>query len=348
LTDKSLPLTPAQSAFLQRTVPWYDVRACKVACAGFAGSDRRFFRVSSNDRKKSIVLVVWNSADNDWGRFISVQRDVSPTVPFLPKIFASDDKHGLILEEDLGTITLKRLSDTAALPKTKDAYKRVLDALALWQRIDPHGSVTIASRDMDYQMFLWESGYFAEHCVSEFFGLDSRLGSLWEKERQQIAAEAAELPKVCIHRDFQSENILFRRGAVRFVDYQGARLGPAAYDVASLLHDPYVSSMTVSLCTTLFEYYVSVAPLRVSAQDFRICSIQRLMQALGAYGNLSIHKGKDWYRAYVPVALERLSGVLNGKPRYPALSAIVDACLDACKKQCSSPQRRKVRKGKVD
>jgi hypothetical protein len=279
------------------------------------------------------VLVVWNSADNDWGRFISVQRDVSSRVPFLPKIFAYDDKHGLILEEDLGTITLKKLSDRAALPQTADAYRRALDALALWQRIDPHGCGTIASRDMDYQMFLWESGYFAEHCVSEFFGFDSRLSSSWEKERRQIAAEAAQLPKVCIHRDFQSENILFRRGAVRFVDYQGARLGPAAYDVASLLHDPYVSSLTVSLCNTLFAYYASVAPIPVSAQAFRICSIQRLMQALGAYGNLSIHKGKDWYRAYVPVALARLSVVLNGTPRYPALSAIVEACLDACKKR---------------
>jgi hypothetical protein len=332
LKPETVELTPAQAAFLRETVAWFDLRSCRVTCAGRAGSDRRFVRVVSPDRKSSRVLVVWNSADNDWQRFIAIQRDLAETVPFLPRIYAYDDRHGLILEEDLGDLTLKKCCAGRTLASITAAYHTVLDALASWQRVDPNASATISSRDMDAEMFLWESEYFAVHCVKEYFGLDNMLTPAWERERVSLAAQAAAFPRVCIHRDFQSENILLRGASIRFVDYQGARLGPAAYDVASLLYDPYITRLTFAFGKRLFGYYQSVAPLKVSAHSFRICSLQRLMQALGAYGNLSIHKGKDWYREYVPVALWRLKAVVDGKPSFPALSAIVDACVDACEK----------------
>ncbi len=332
MTSKKITLTPAQTAFLTETVPWFNARA-GAECAGLAGSERRFIRIVSGDRTESCVLVVWNSADNDWHRFIAVQRDVSATVPFLPRISAYDDRHGLIVEEDLGALTLKKFCDKTSPERFAAAYRLALDALASWQRIDPGQSAVISSRAMDKDMFLWESEYFAEHCVAEFCGLDALLTKSWERERRRIAEAAAGFSQVCIHRDFQSENILLHNGAVRFVDYQGARLGPAAYDVASLLHDPYVARLTPVLSKKLFEYYRSVAPLAVSPRSFRICSIQRLMQALGAYGNLSIHKGKDWYRAYVPVALRRLAFVLAGRPSFPELSKIANECIKVCGKK---------------
>jgi aminoglycoside/choline kinase family phosphotransferase len=58
------------------------------------------------------------------------------------------------------------------------------------------------------------------------------------------------------------------------------------------------------------------------------------MQALGAYANLSIHKGKDWYRDYIPVALERLEQRVDGQTSFPVLQEIVQACREVCKKKC--------------
>jgi aminoglycoside/choline kinase family phosphotransferase len=40
------------------------------------------------------------------------------------------------------------------------------------------------------------------------------------------------------------------------------------------------------------------------------CAVQRLMQALGAYGFLSIHRGKPAFRAHVTPALIRLREAL--------------------------------------
>jgi N-acetylmuramate 1-kinase len=161
------------------------------------------------------------------------------------------------------------------------------------------------------------------------------LDDRWEKERLAIALFSAALPAVCIHRDFQSENIMIHKGAMRFVDFQGARLGPAGYDVASLVCDPYVPLLTPDVTGRLFEYYRSVAPHDVSPRSFRMCAMQRLMQALGAYGKLSIHKGKDWYRAYVPIALHRLADIIGQGRDFPVLRGIVQACI---KKQ--SPYER--------
>jgi hypothetical protein len=55
------------------------------------------------------------------------------------------------------------------------------------------------------------------------------------------------------------------------------------------------------------------------------------MQALGAYGNLSLHKGKDWYRGYIPLALERLDLLLTTLPDFPKLKNIVSWCRNSLK-----------------
>jgi len=332
LAPDTVQLTPAQAGFLKKAIPSFDPVSWTITSAGHAGSDRTFIRIKSCTTKESYILVIWDSSDHDWARFISLQRDISPLLPFLPGIISSDDGHGLILEEDLGALTLKKYcASRDATDASVDAtYKKALDALAQWQGLDPGMSATIAARDMDNEMFLWESEYFTTHCVKEYFGLDRLVSDEWERERQCIAAEAAAFPKVCIHRDFQSENIMVQDGRIRFVDFQGARRGPAAYDVASLLLDPYVARLTPAVGTRLLDYYLSIAPAVVTKHSFRICALQRLMQALGAFGNLSIHKGKDWYRDYIPVALQRLQPLERETAQFPVLGEIVNACLDAC------------------
>ncbi len=329
---ETLQLTPAQIAFLENHISGFTAKhgGWKITHAGYAGSDRQFFRVKSIPDKRSFVLIVWDSSDHDWERFLSVQRDMSECLSYLPKVFAFDAGHGLILEEDLGAMTVKRycLNKKNTNKSKEKVYRNIIDALVQWQSYDPSNSVIIQSREMDKEMFLWESQYFADHCVKEFFGCDSVLPDQWEKERLELALQAASFPKVCIHRDFQSENILLCKSNVRFVDFQGARLGPAGYDLASLLFDPYVPFLTTPQVTKLFSYYSSTSRSDLTTPMFRICAIQRLMQALGAYGKLSIHKGKIWYKEYIPVALLRLLKILEQQKDFPAITKVVQCCMN--------------------
>lgn len=324
------PLTPAQTAFLKRTIPDFSTDTWRIEFAGEAGSQRRFLRViNALDSARSSVLVLWDSRDIDWARFLNIAAEVGEASALLPRIYAHDADHGLILEEDLGSQTLcvyahAQAQDTEAL---LGGYQRVIDALRVWQGIPVHSAPSIGARSMDEAMFLWESDYFATHCVKEFFAQEQLLGAAWHQERTALARWCAGLPQVCIHRDFQSENVLLQGQRVRFVDYQGARLGPAGYDLASLLYDPYVGEQVLTLVPRLLDYY-NRSGSALDPQWFYWCAAQRLMQALGAYANLCLHKGKERYRASIAVALERLQGVLVQHGGLPVLSGIVNRCVE--------------------
>lgn len=332
MTD-AVTLSPAQRSFLTGYLPAFSDAEWDVSPAGQAGSQRNFLRIKEKtEGGRSFILIVWDGNDEDWPRFLAIPAELGSCASFLPEIHCADPRHGLILEEDLGDETLKRhcdlrASDAAAI---EAAYRRVIDALFAWQSIDSGRSVTVASRAFDEETFLWETDYFARRYVVDFCGCERLLDAQWESERRRLAAAAASLSKTIVHRDFQSENIMLRAHAVRFVDFQGARLGPPAYDLASLLYDPYAPWLSAGCVERLFAYYRSLdLPIGIDRRRFDLCAAQRLMQALGAYGNLSIHKGKLWYREYVPVALARLGDVLERLPEFPAIRRVVEGCSEA-------------------
>jgi aminoglycoside/choline kinase family phosphotransferase len=327
----SIELTPAQIEFVNKYVNDFTSDTWHVECAGVAGSQRNFFRI--RNASESYVMIVWDGRDEDWARFIGIQQELSSSCRYLPHIYAHDPLHGLILEEDLGVMTLKKYIQEKRTLEIENSYKKVLKALWNWQNIDKSESDTIQSRSMDYDTFLWESWYFGKFCVTDYFAGESLLTSDWEREREALAREASSLPSVFIHRDFQSENIMIHDDAIRFVDFQGARMGPREYDVASLLYDPYVEFQDVTMRQRLYAWYCSLSKCDYDRdRTFSINAAQRLMQALGAYGNLSLHKRKEWYRTFIPIALSRLQEVLDSLPEFSQLQKIISFCSFALKK----------------
>src|ERR1700720_1521690 len=61
-----------------------------------------------------------------------------------------------------------------------------------------------------------------------------------EPALREIPKYLARLPRVLVHRDFQSQNIIIQNGQANLIDFQGMRPGLAEYDLASFLYDPYV------------------------------------------------------------------------------------------------------------
>ena len=119
-----------------------------------------------------------------------------------------------------------------------------------------------------------------------------------------------------MHRDLQSRNIMVNDNDIYFIDFQGGRIGPIQYDLASLLHDPYVN-LPELVKTVLLKYCLNKLQtmIEIDSQGFisgyRICSVTRLLQALGAFGYLSRVKGKTYFEAYIPVALKTLQWQLD-------------------------------------
>jgi aminoglycoside/choline kinase family phosphotransferase len=121
-----------------------------------------------------------------------------------------------------------------------------------------------------------------------------------------------------------------RDAQAHLIDFQGMRPGLAEYDLASLLFDPYVnfsSSEREELLAT-YEEKREAALLPVSPQFreiFRLCGIQRLMQAIGFYGFAGLVKGNKAFLQYIPPAMTSLRSLVRELDGLKSLSAVLDA-----------------------
>jgi aminoglycoside/choline kinase family phosphotransferase len=135
-----------------------------------------------------------------------------------------------------------------------------------------------------------------------------------------------------MHRDMQSRNIMIQNNTFYFIDFQGGRLGPVQYDIASLLIDPYVE-LPVRIKDRLLEYATEMLASSAGIDPdrfktgFRYCAITRNLQILGAFGFLSRVKGKTYFEEYIPGAVKTLKHALSTfeKAEFPKLKTVVEA-----------------------
>jgi len=132
-----------------------------------------------------------------------------------------------------------------------------------------------------------------------------------------------------LHRDFQSRNLMIYQGRVVIIDFQGARFGPLAYDIASLLLDPY-AELTMDEQEILFDYYLLVLGRKIKVDhaafkdDYQVLAIQRNLQILGAFAFLTQVKGKTFFKQFIGPALDSLNAqVAMVRNDYPELHNLV-------------------------
>lgn len=301
---------------------------------GLGGSDRRYFRVRNDGI--TAVLMECKQDDPDYERHIVYTRFFSSHSMPVPKILATDDPNKRALFEDLGDLSLYSYMK---LPHenghVESVYRSVLDILIkLHSRIteDVRECPLLQARIFDKEYFRWETGYFLDRFVGGLLNKTPDNKHALEQELDHLAQKADAFPKHVIHRDFQCQNIMITQGSVpRVIDFQGARMAPPAYDIASMLWDPY-HRLDDNVRENLIAYYISEMKQASKAFDenaFREslipCRLQRHMQALGAYGFLSVVKGKKYFLKHVPEAVRLLKeGVAEAKQEHPELHKLVN------------------------
>jgi hypothetical protein len=148
-----------------------------------------------------------------------------------------------------------------------------------------------------------------------------RKNPVFSEIAEKLGAGARHL----VHRDFQSQNLMVRGDDVWLIDFQGLRRGRQEYDLASLVFDPYMYH-SADEREQLLETWEEIADERPETTLFHQCAAQRLMQAMGAYGNIVKNRGDDWYRQHIAPAARLLETVTAGtpleKPLAPVLGAI--------------------------
>lgn len=301
------------------------------------GSARLFLRLRAGGFSLVLMANPANPPENRAWSFLAAHLGALG-LP-VARVLAQDLAGGRFLMEDLGQGSLQERALALAGDRVglRGLYQPVLALLARMQALAGQGldlGICFDGPRLDPGFLrVREAGYFLEQYVA---GACGRGPGDWpaglEDDLALVCQGAGQAqPQGFVHRDFQSRNLVWQDGRLGLVDFQGGRLGPAQYDLAALLHDPYVD-LPWELRQELLQDYLGLrAPLGgLDSRDFLagwpLVSLSRLMQALGAYAFLSRVKGKAGFAAYAPPALAGLQAVLAlpGCPPLPALGRLIE------------------------
>jgi len=297
---------------------------------GTGGSDRRYYRVRRNGQPA--VLMQCHKNDPDFQRHIKYTQFFQKYSVPVPELIEADHQNMNAIFEDLGDMSLYGwLKCKHEKEEIERIYRMVINAL-----ISIHTIATehinecppLQKRIFDYEHLRWETSYFLERFVIGIMNITLKNLSSLNDEFHRLAVTVDSFPKTIVHRDFQSQNIMITKGRTpRLLDYQGARIGPPAYDVVSLLWDPYYR-LEDDIRERLLEYYIMKTKPPLPPETILPCRLQRHMQALGAYGFLSSVKGKKYFLKFIPEGLRLLKEEVSlSKDEYPELHDMVTAIL---------------------
>jgi hypothetical protein len=125
-----------------------------------------------------------------------------------------------------------------------------------------------------------------------------------------------------MYRDFQARNIMVKDGKLRYIDYQGGRMGHPLYDVVSLLYQAR-AGLSEALRNDLFGYYLDEIHKNYSVTTSRFPAVYpylkllRFLQVLGAYGFRGRIQRKSHFLKSIPHALENLHNLITA-PDFPS------------------------------
>jgi aminoglycoside/choline kinase family phosphotransferase len=302
--------------------PRLDVDHIKIRPIEKGGSDRKFYRIQcgADPAATGLILVKYNLEREENRHYVQIAQFLRKHGIRVPEIYFHDPTEGLIWIEDLGERDLYSYQHESWL------VRRVFYESALDQIIKLHSLPESVCAEMkehlpaefNAALYRWEQKYFFENCLGRYFKVSEskrkELATL--PVLREIAKHLASLPRVLVHRDFQSQNIIIQNGQANLIDFQGMRPGLAQYDLASLLYDPYVELSDAERMELVAYYRDRQRENGITVDgDFdlklRLCAMQRLMQALGAYGFLGLVKGHRHFLIHIPAAMKSLRSIVD-------------------------------------
>lgn len=302
---------------------------CEVEPIVKGGSDRHFYRFTWADAAHPpMILMVYTMARRDNPKFVPATRRLATLGVNVPRIYAFDEQRLCVWLEDLGRDDLHAHREDAWEVR-RGYYEATLREAAKIHSVKAAGlsAADLASLEPEFNegLYEWEQNYFIEHFVRGVLRRSAETAD--HAAARHVLADLrhrlARLPRCLVHRDFQSQNVLLRKGEAWLVDYQGLRPGLAEYDLASLLFDPYVT-LSRSERGELLQFYAQLRGIALPElrQVVYQCAAQRLMQALGAYGNLSRNQGKTHFEQHIPAGVRNLTAVCDEAPELSALRSL--------------------------
>jgi N-acetylmuramate 1-kinase len=303
--------------------------AIRVVPLSGDASTRRYFRLQGPAVSEVASLYPEPFAPDDLP-FLGVRTLLAGFGLPVPAVVDHDGGRGIVIQTDLGDVTLQQALDQASASEHEDLYREALDELSALQRESQKGPHRAACFQIafDIEKLSWELHYFQKHFLEGLRGRDLSVEdrSTLSEGFHQLSDEIASWPRVLCHRDFHSRNLMRHEGRLHWIDFQDARMGPATYDLASLLRDSYVDLSEEFVADRLEEFRQQAAPgdaREVFRRRFELVSVQRNLKALGTFGYMATVRGNEVYLPYVPRTLAHARRNLERHPELAGLRRVL-------------------------
>lgn len=285
-----------------------------------SGSNRIYFRIYFLDKNKQSILASFNPDINENIAHYSFTLHFKNKGFNVPEIYAKDSTYKYFLLQDLGDLSLfddiKNLNNENLIA----IYKIVLNKLLKFQIEGIDGldlDVAYPVKEFSFNNILWDLNYFKYYFVKTHNLIFNELQL--EKDFKTFADFLLTAKNdFFLYRDFQSRNIMIHKNKPWFIDFQGGRKGPLAYDVVSLLFQAK-ANLNNEIKEELFDYYlnelskISEGLASNLKENYDAFIYFRTMQVMGAYGFRGKVERKGHFLQSIPFAIISLKELLKNK-----------------------------------
>lgn len=273
------------------------------------GSIRNYYLFEKN--KKKYIFLISSFKDEEFERWFKIRKLLNKIELPVPSVYKVSFKLKKAIIEFCGEYSLYDYSKFLKKSDLEVLYKKIIDKVVLLHKRKLNNYLknnVFKNYVFTKEYFLWETSYFYENFLKEHKKINLPY-ECFENVFKKLAKISSKFGKRILHRDLQSQNILIsKNNEIKFIDFQSARLGPPAYDIASLLWDPYIS-LPNDLRLNLLNYYkekMGKSLPRDFDESLKYLKAQRHFQAIGAYAFLGIKRGKKNFLKFIEPALKLL------------------------------------------
>ena len=302
-------------------------RGFRVAPASADASFRRYFRLTfdapASGGDATLIAMDAPPPMENCAPFVHVASLLAGAGINAPRVRAANMARGFLLLTDLGDRMYLDALDAASAPAL---YSDAIDALVRWQRATRAGELP----PYDEALLARELALFPDWYVARHLGVTlsaAQSAALADVFRALLDNNLAQ-PRVYVHRDYHSRNLMVCPDNPGVLDFQDAVEGPITYDLVSLLRDAYVAwdeerelDWAIRCWERSRRAGLPVHPdFGEFWRDFEWMGVQRQLKVLGIFARLCHRDGKDRYLADMPRVMRYLRRTTE---RYRALGPLL-------------------------
>jgi aminoglycoside/choline kinase family phosphotransferase len=296
-------------------------------------SFRRYFRVSgrfSGSFAGASSLIVMDAPPDkeDCRPFVHVASLFAQAGVNVPTVLAADMANGFLLLSDMGNTTYLSALQSGTDPEP--LYRDAITALVALQKAGKPGVLPEYDRALlERELMLFPDWYVARQLGRT---LDARQQQTLNQAFEAILANNLAQPRVHVHRDYHSRNLMVAAPNPGVLDFQDAVYGPITYDLVSLLRDAYIAWPEAQVIDWCVRYWEAArkAALPVAAdfgefyRDFEWMGAQRQLKVVGIFARLSHRDGKDGYLRDQPLVMAYLKKTCDRYRQLGPLAELLD------------------------